>query len=121
MRLSVRHLFATFPAGLAGAGLLLLRAVIGLVLVVCPYHANGVVAAGGLFLLVGFLTPLAGVVLAGALAIPHDASAPGDAPDLSVVLLVAGCLSLVLQGPGAWSVDAWVFGRREIVIPRRRV
>jgi uncharacterized membrane protein YphA (DoxX/SURF4 family) len=88
--------------------------------VLCPHHTEGIVAAGGLLLLVGLLTPLAGLGMAGVLAIFQYLNSPRDLPGLSVVLLVAGCLALVLLGPGAWSLDAWLFGRREIVIPRRR-
>jgi hypothetical protein len=120
MRVSARQLFSTYPAGLAGAGLLLLRAVIGLVLVLCPHHTDGLVAAGGVLILIGLLTPIAGVAMAGTMAGSQYVSAPRDLPELSVVLLVAGCLALVLLGPGGWSVDSWLFGRREIVIPRRR-
>lgn len=121
MKLLFRRLFSTFPTGLAGAGLLLLRAVVGVVLVLCPHHTDGIVATGGLLLLVGLLTPFAAAGLAGVLALSQYRSAPGALPDLSVLLLVAGCLALVLLGPGAWSVDAWLFGRRQIVIPRRGI
>lgn len=121
MRLSLRHLFSTFPAGPAGAGLLLLRVVIGLALVLCPHRIDDFATAGGVLILVGCLTPLAGMGLAGGLTVAQYVSAPREPPDLSLVLLVGGCLALVLLGPGAWSVDAWLFGRREIVIPRRRI
>lgn len=36
---------------------------------------------------------------------------------MGTALLVADALALVLLGPGAYSVDALLFGRREIVIP----
>jgi hypothetical protein len=34
-------------------------------------------------------------------------------------LLVALGVSLVMLGPGAWSVDARLFGRKRIDVPRR--
>jgi hypothetical protein len=35
-------------------------------------------------------------------------------------LLLASTVSLVLQGPGAFSLDARLFGWREIIIPPSR-
>ena len=72
--------------------------------------------ASGLLLLVGFLTPLAGVVLvacigAGRLAGFHEA-------ETSPLLVGIAAIAIVLLGPGAVSLDARLFGRREIVIPR---
>jgi len=32
-------------------------------------------------------------------------------------LVAADALALAMLGPGAHSIDAWLFGRREIVIP----
>jgi hypothetical protein len=37
---------------------------------------------------------------------------------LSIVFLIAITAALALLGPGAFSVDARLFGRREIMIPR---
>jgi hypothetical protein len=120
MRPPLRQLFSTFPTGMSGAGLLLLRTAIGLVLVSCPHHTDGVVASGGVLLLAGLLTPVAGLGMAGLLVVSQYLAFGRSLPDLSVVLLVTGCLALTLLGPGTWSLDAWLFGRREIVIPRRR-
>lgn len=120
MRPTARRLFSAFPAGLAGAGLLLLRTMVGLALVLRPPHADVAVASGGLLLAVGLLTPVAGLGVACLLLVAHCLTAPRGAPDLSTVLLAGGCVALTLLGPGAWSLDAWLFGRREIVVPRRR-
>ena len=37
---------------------------------------------------------------------------------VSLVFGIAILVAIVLQGPGAYSLDARIFGRREIIIPR---
>jgi uncharacterized membrane protein YphA (DoxX/SURF4 family) len=85
---------------------------------------TGIAAAmTGTCLLAGFLTPIASGVLAlGALA-----SALSWLPPLPVSLLdtkwivalvLAVAAAVVPLGPGALSLDARLFGRREIIIPR---
>jgi uncharacterized membrane protein YphA (DoxX/SURF4 family) len=76
----------------------------------------------GLSLLVGFLTPVVGALAAlGYLlyalslafaADPNKHLSAFTALDLSVI-----SLALVLLGPGSLSMDARLFGRREIIIP----
>jgi uncharacterized membrane protein YphA (DoxX/SURF4 family) len=73
-------------------------------------------------LVTGAFTPAAGVVAAGViLARPFAPPAAGAlAIDAGVplgLLFVMG-VSVALLGPGAYSVDARLFGRREIVVPR---
>jgi uncharacterized membrane protein YphA (DoxX/SURF4 family) len=43
------------------------------------------------------------------------AASPGQTPVFVVVLLVS--LAIALLGPGAFSIDSYRFGRREIIIP----
>jgi len=127
----MQRLFSAFPNGRPGAGLLLLRVVVGLV--VALHRLPGVSSAtdswwldgvglggavGGLLVLTGLLTPLATACVAGVLAISPFVSPPSELGELSVVLLLSDCAVLALLGPGAWSLDARLFGRREIVIPR---
>jgi hypothetical protein len=109
----VQRLFSSFPDGRPGAGLLLLRIAIGIALVVQSQAWNDAtlqralvfaIAAG---LVAGFMTPLLALV-AGATA--------GFGPYPFVVAIGA---SLALLGPGAYSLDARWFGRREIVIDER--
>ena len=73
--------------------------------------------AGGILLLVGLWTPIAGTlvtVLEGWNAISGD----GD-PSTSILLgTLAGALAVL--GPGAWSVDARLFGWKRIDIRKRR-
>jgi uncharacterized membrane protein YphA (DoxX/SURF4 family) len=74
----------------------------------------------GVALIVGFLTPLAsslvglcvlGIVLSWIPAPPLTS--------MAAVLIVITALAIALLGPGAFSVDGHLFGRREIVIPPR--
>lgn len=76
----------------------------------------------GVLLLLGYLTRVAGVfaILTSVgltLSAPRDSRNVFDA-GLLMALEVAVALALVFIGPGAFSCDARLFGRREIVIPR---
>jgi uncharacterized membrane protein YphA (DoxX/SURF4 family) len=135
----VQRLFPSFPAGWPSVGLLLLRAAVGLTLVVqgtasvltgqAPSMGGWAIGvlevASGASLLVGFLTPMAGAVaglsaLGSALSwFPSPASHILD-DQLSIVFIVIMAAAIVLLGPGAVSLDARLFGRREIIIPGAR-
>lgn len=120
----MQRLFSTFPEGPPGIGLLLLRLAIATPLIhqATAGLLNGtslalfmLVAAGAaLLLLVGLWTPVAGAIVAAAeigLTVTHPAEA---ATFLHFGMLGA---ALALLGPGAWSVDARLFGRKNIQIP----
>ena len=130
----MQRYFSTFPGRLPGVGLLLLRIVVGggatIQGVVYVRHVSepgvlmwiGAVAAivSGLAVLAGFLTPASGVV-AGlttwaivAVWVPPGAS--GFIDRLAAVILAVDGAALALLGPGALSMDARLFGRREIII-----
>jgi hypothetical protein len=78
----------------------------------------------GALLLLGFLTPgaaiavvlgSAGVTLPGC---PALSSGLLDAkPSTGFIIVMA--VAIVLLGPGAFSLDSYLFGRREIVIPHQ--
>ncbi len=132
----LQRLFSSFPGGCPGAGLLLLRAAIGIITIIqgTLYLANpgnvtlgigtiGLLSiASGVLLLIGFLTPIASALaglgtLGTALAwFPAATQNLFDArlPTLFGVIMSA---AIVLLGPGAVSLDARLFGRREIIIP----
>lgn len=67
----------------------------------------------GLALLAGALTPIAAASSAVALL------APGVSGDTAAVWALAVAVAVGLLGPGAYSLDARLFGRREIEVPRQ--
>jgi putative oxidoreductase len=122
----VQRLFSVFPNAWPGAGLLLLRVAAGL-----PAIADGITAladgisspiqwlhvlelTAGSLLFVGLWTPIAGVLQAatlGCLAVGQ-----GTLDTRSLVLAAIG-VSLAMLGPGAWSIDARLYGRKRIDVP----
>lgn len=125
----MRRLFSTFAHGAPGLGLLLLRVVAAIVLIlragmalrgslpVAPAILYVLAGAVGILLLVGLWTPVAGTALA-VLALSRAFLHPAD-PWTCVLLGTLGA-ALALLGPGAWSVDAWLFGWRRVELPDRK-
>jgi uncharacterized membrane protein YphA (DoxX/SURF4 family) len=72
--------------------------------------------AAGACLVIGLMTPGAGATIAAAAVATFFAAGAGrlEPPTLSLVL--GDVAALVLLGPGAYSVDARLFGRREILV-----
>ncbi len=114
----LQKLFPAFPAGWPGLGLLLLRALVAFMLV-----TQATAAAGGWFVKVPVLT--AAILLLLGLTTPIVAVAIGLASlslafsNDDVVQIVGLTGAIALLGPGAFSIDARLFGRREVFIPRR--
>jgi hypothetical protein len=131
----MQRLFFDFPGGRAGIALLLLRTVLGIALLFqgifyfgepkaqATVGLAGVVSlAAGALLVLGWMTPIIGFVVAGgafAIALGVLPSALQGLLDtgLAIVFAITISLALILIGPGAFSLDARVFGRREIIIP----
>jgi uncharacterized membrane protein YphA (DoxX/SURF4 family) len=129
----LQRAFSGFPTGYPGLALLLLRLVVGgaaslqaWLLITANHGAvnSSVVVAllafvVGLALIVGFMTPIASVLLsAGGLLLMVDSSVPGHLllfesgmARLEFIVMSAALISL---GPGALSLDARLYGRREI-------
>jgi uncharacterized membrane protein YphA (DoxX/SURF4 family) len=73
--------------------------------------------AAGILLLAGLWTPIAGALAAG-VELWCAFSQTGD--PLTHILLVTLGAAVALLGPGAWSVDARLFGWKRINIPNRK-
>lgn len=74
----------------------------------------------GALLLVGFLTPIASISAALVIVAPQAfPMIAGGALGTRLGSMDAAVVTvaLALLGPGAFSIDAYLFGRREIIIP----
>jgi uncharacterized membrane protein YphA (DoxX/SURF4 family) len=132
----LRRLFSTFPAGWPGFGLLLLRlavASISLAQGADYLTGSGVPASGGAWLIgaltfvigvslmIGFLTPIVSIAAAFAsvgFALNTSPSVPNSLfARLGIIDAIVIAMALAVLGAGAFSLDAVLFGRREIIIP----
>ena len=122
----MRKLFATFPAGAPGAALLLLRlSVAAHASVTCvlqnaydlPIWARGSVLLVASVLGLGYLTSIVSLLVAsaGALLSLHL----GISLNVDSVFLLIDGIVVAMLGPGAYSVDARLFGRRVVVLTNR--
>ena len=121
----MQRLYSTFPCGLPGAGLALLRAAAAIPLVYAglltvasssPVLLEVVTAGAAILLLIGLWTPLAGALIAVSelsLAVIHPAES------WTYIHFAAMGAALAMLGPGGCSVDARLFGRKQIQIPQR--
>jgi putative oxidoreductase len=117
----LQRLFSTFPNGGPGAALLLLRFAAGGFLIVGEVFIPGLFAPAihgafvllGCTLVLGLWTPVTATV-AAVLEGLSALSSKGD-PSTQFLMMVL-TISLALLGPGAWSLDARVFGRKRIDI-----
>jgi putative oxidoreductase len=124
---NLQRLFTMFPESWPGAGLLLLRLAAAIPLLIggtselfgAPPNglcAKYVAIVVGSFLLAGLWTPVVGALQA-IIEVWFGFSQGGGAG--VHFLLAALGVSLVMLGPGAWSVDARLFGRKRIDIRTR--
>jgi putative oxidoreductase len=122
--LRLQRLYSSFARGWPGAGLLCLR----LIAAIATFHhvTSGLVSdpsllriliegAAGLLLCAGLWTPIAG----SALSVVALWSAFSENGDFWTQLLSATvAVALAMLGPGAWSIDARLFGRKRIIRER---
>ena len=120
---SLRRLFSTFARGWPGAGLLVMRLVMGGALLYCAGSllmrhppsllavASVLLIGSGILLIAGLWTPVAGTIVAlvevwKIFAVPNDV--------WSYVFAATLGAALAMIGPGAWSVDARRYGWKRI-------
>ncbi len=123
----MRRLFSNFADGWPGVGLLLMRLVAGTAFVaraLAIMHGGPSIAVAavlpaivaGLCLLVGLWTPIAGSCVA-AIGLWFASTSVED-PLANLLLATIGAAQ-ALVGPGAWSIDARLFGWKRIDIRDR--
>ena len=117
----LQRFFSAFPDRWRGFGLLLLRVLVAVSVIVqtiaylraaetvAGWSIVALLLASAACLLLGFVTPVAAVLIGLTSLYPLQ--------DLEIVVLA---IVIALLGPGAFSVDARMFGRREILIPVTR-
>jgi uncharacterized membrane protein YphA (DoxX/SURF4 family) len=131
--MALQRTFSGFPTGHPGLALLLLRLVVGgatssqaWMLISANHGAvniSVVIALAafvtGIALIIGFMTPIASVLLsAGGLLLTVDSSVTGHLllfeSGMARLEFIVMSVALVPLGPGALSLDARFYGRREV-------
>ena len=122
----MRRLFSTFAQGWPGAGLFLMRVVLGIALI---WRGVGLLssdppaivslisvlgAGAGLLLLIGLWTPVSATLVA-AVELWKIYWRLGD--PWIYLLLATMAAALAMLGPGFWSVDARLYGWKRIEPP----
>jgi putative oxidoreductase len=124
---ALQRLFSTFADGWPGLGLLLQRLLTGTILLYCgithlgkasqfvPITPHTIAAGAGILLLVGLWTPVGGALVT-IIELWIVSLRVGD-PLVPLMLAILGA-TLAMIGPGAWSIDARLFGRKHMAPPR---
>lgn len=119
----MQRLFSTFADGWPGAGLLVQRILIAVIILRGIFlqsnpHLNTIVLPliASVLFFIGLGTPYVGFLVAAAQVWLYLSGAA----DLWTAIVVFGLgLSLAIIGPGAWSMDARLFGREHVEIVKK--
>jgi uncharacterized membrane protein YphA (DoxX/SURF4 family) len=111
-----------FPTGLPGLGLLFLRASVAIAVILEAYGYRQMLSGGvqGLAILVsaalllGCLTPIAALAGLAFHSLVYFQLIVGDSR--IAIVLILDAMALALLGPGAYSIDSRVFGRRVVIL-----
>ena len=116
-----------FPLGAAGVALLILRVSVAATLVfdgtahwvlLTSFWIALAFAVPTILLCLGLLTPFCSALSCLVLLVVLIANRGQDDFHLVIAILNGGILSVL--GPGAYSIDARIFGRRLLTLPPRR-
>jgi hypothetical protein len=120
--LPMLRLFSMFPRAAPGVALVLLRLSVAATFWTngpraCAIHLPRWVDPGvfalALLIVGGLLTPVAAAL--GAIVEAVSVVCAGDF-GVAALAPVAAAAALALIGPGGYSIDAWIFGRRVVVV-----
>jgi putative oxidoreductase len=122
----MQRLFSIFPSGWPGFGLLLLRLGLGIALIALGISGflaasgepvavvrDSIEVGGAIFLILGLWTPVVGSLIAlDALWIALSLYSSKPDGHWNYVFLAVLAAGVSMLGPGAWSIDARLFGRK---------
>jgi len=125
----LRRLYSTFAHGWPGAGLLLMRLVLGSALIdrgmarlwshpsTLLTVLSVITIGAGLLIIAGLWTPIVGMLVA-VIEVWEIFLLPDNLWIYILLATLGGALALL--GPGAWSVDARLFGWKRINLQDRK-
>jgi hypothetical protein len=123
----MHRLYSMFPSGYPGAGLVLLRLAVMITLWPLPealqawpagHFLIGCDAALLIALGAGLFTPIAALLCLLLKCV--ESALPGTAPIECLSNAALASLALLFLGPGAYSLDSHLYGRREWTLRRKR-
>jgi len=115
-----------FPGGLVGVTLLVLRSAVATTVLLNALHYRTLglsfwhvvpLCIGSLFLIIGVLTPYVSVAITLLLLCSFKAL---DQRVFQYLTSLIGLGVIAILGPGAYSIDARIFGRRILQLPPNR-
>ena len=123
----MQRLFSMFPTGTTGAALLVLRVSVAVTVTVCgtahwapatSFWTPFAIAILAISLFLGLFTPYCAAIVCIIEAYLFVLSSSRDQFHLIMSVVDSGILAVL--GPGAYSIDARLFGRKLLTVPLRR-